>query len=99
MLQLYKSVVIFCGGIDKQCAKYYNEFMKKYTYEQLKEFARKLRVEQEKLEPHLTYDQMGKILGYQWDNSITRIMDRLVDAGLAKAVDFGEVGKKRYRIL
>lgn len=86
-------------GVDKQCASDYNKDMQKYTEKQLKTFAEKLKAEQEKLEPHLTYDQMGKILGYKWDNSITRIMDRLVDAGLAKAIDFGEVGKKRYRIL
>ena len=72
--------------------------MQKYTIEQLKEFAKKLKEEQEKLEPHLTYDQMGRVLNYKWDNSITKIMKRLVDAGLAKEVFFGDK-KKRYRIL
>lgn len=73
--------------------------MKKYTHDQLQEFASKLKTEQDKLEPCLTYEQMARALGYNWDNSITRIMQRLVNAGLAKEVEFGEVGKKRYRIL
>lgn len=73
--------------------------MKKYSPQQLQEFARKLKAEQDRLEPCLTYEQMLKVLGYEWDNSITRIMQRLVDAGLAKEIEFGEVGKKRYRIL
>ena len=74
--------------------------MQKYTEQQLKDFAAKLKHEQDKLEPHLTFDQMCHILGYKYDQSITRIMDRLVKAGLAQAVYFGETKeKKRYRIL
>lgn len=70
-----------------------------YTQKQLQEFAAKLKAEQDKLDPCLTYEQMGRTLGYKWDYSITKIMDHLVKAGLAKAIPFGEGEKKRYRIL
>ena len=71
---------------------------KKYTEQQLVEFAKKLKAEQDKLEPHLTYDMMCHVLGYKSDYSVTKIVRRLVDAGLAQEVNFGD-GKNRYRIL
>ncbi len=71
--------------------------MQKYTEKQLQEFAKKLKAEQDKLEPCLTYEQMLRALGYKFDNSITRIWERLVSAGLAKEIPFGEGVKKRYR--
>lgn len=72
--------------------------MHKYTDEQLSQFAAKLKAEQDKLEPHLTYDQMLRILGYKSDYSVTKIVRRLVEAGLAQEVDFGD-GKKHYRMI
>ncbi len=72
--------------------------MHKYTEDQLKEFARKLKDKQDELEPCLTYEQMLRALGYKHDYSITKIMRRLVDSGFAKEVEFDGV-RNRYRIL
>jgi hypothetical protein len=67
------------------------------TNEELQTMYKKLKAEQDKLEPHLTISQMKSITGREGVGSLLNVLNQMVRHGLAKEVEWGE--QKRYRFL
>lgn len=68
------------------------------TLHTIQEKARKLKEEQDKLTPYLTYSRMMEILDYSSPAPVQHLLNRMVKLGLAEEVEFGDK-QKRYRIL
>ena len=67
------------------------------TLHTIQEKARRLKEEQDKLTPYLTYSRMMEILNYKSPAPVQNLLERMVELGLAEEVEFGN--QKRYRIL
>jgi hypothetical protein len=67
------------------------------TQKELRRMYDKLKAEQDKLEPHLTIHRMREIIGYDGIGSTLYVIEKMVELGLAKKVEWGE--QKRYRFL
>ena len=65
------------------------------TTKQILDAHKKLKAEQEKLTPYLTFGMMRKILGYQSNSPVQNILSYMVEMGLVVEIEFGD--EKRYK--